>query len=67
MALPRPQDLLSLPVVGERVRALSDAIPNARGDAFPEDFIAPVLAPVAPARFYFLFGKVCGGLLLLQL
>jgi hypothetical protein len=49
-------------VVGPRVRKLSDAIPNARGDDSPEDFIAPVAIPLPPSRFYFLFGKV-GGLM----
>ena len=37
---------------------MSDAVPNARGAREEkEDFIAPVLMPLPPARFYFLFGK----------
>ena len=36
---------------------MSDAVPNARGQREEkEDFIAPVLLPLPPARVYFLFG-----------
>ncbi|KAM3567635.1 hypothetical protein VYU27_010224, partial [Nannochloropsis oceanica] len=53
------QDLLSLPgPLGARVKRMSDAVPNARGAREEkEDFIAPVLWPLPPARFYFLFGS----------
>ena len=53
-----PQDLLSLPgPLGERVKRMSDAVPNARGQREEKEyFIAPVLLPLPPARFYFLFG-----------
>lgn len=52
----KKQELKRLPLLGDRVRAASDATPNARGDARPEDFIAPVVLPALPSRFYFKFG-----------
>ena len=51
-------DLLSLPIVGERVRQMSEAMPQARpgGDDL---MIAPLSLPRLPARNYFLFEEVC--------
>ena len=39
---------------------MSDAVPNARGERSgekKEDFVAPILFPLPPSRFYFLFGS----------
>ena len=53
----KTQELKRLPLgIGARVAAASAATPNARGDGVPEDFIAPIILPSLPSRFYFLFG-----------
>lgn len=55
----RSQDLLRIPVLGERTRNLTATLSNARFDRPNEgDDLAPELvAPGIPARNYFLFGR----------
>ena len=50
-------DLVNLPFgIGDRIKRLSNEIPNARGSrGVKEDFIAPISIPKLPSRFYFLF------------
>ena len=51
--------ILSLPVLGDRARAFSNNVTAARFDMTKEDemFLAPIVAPGLPSRNYFLFGK----------
>lgn len=52
------EQILSLPVLGERARAISNNVTAARFDMSKEDemFLAPIVAPGLPSRNYFLFG-----------
>jgi len=47
-------ELLALPVLGDRVAEAAKAAPEGRPG---ERFVAPVSAPKVPERFYFLFGR----------
>lgn len=57
--LAEPQDLLDLPVIGDRLRQQQANLTAARYDAKPEDEIVsfPIAVPKLPARNYILFGK----------
>ena len=50
-------ELQRVPVLGEQAKRASRRIPSARA-AERETFIAPVLLPKLPSRFYFLFQEV---------
>jgi hypothetical protein len=54
-----PSELLDLPLVGDRVKALSANMTSARYDAIngDENFVPPIIAPGLPSRNYFIFGK----------
>jgi pimeloyl-ACP methyl ester carboxylesterase len=59
------EEMLSNPLLGERVRTQMEKVPSARkfdtretdDDMKPETFIQPILAPTTPERFYFRFMK----------
>ncbi|GAQ80187.1 Esterase/lipase/thioesterase family protein [Klebsormidium nitens] len=51
-----PDEILKLPIIGDRVRKQAESIPNVR-TGVAERFIAPLPAPKLPSRHYFLFGK----------
>jgi hypothetical protein len=52
-------EIISLPVLGERARKFANNITAARFDMANEDelFLPPIVAPGLPSRNYFLFGK----------
>jgi len=49
-------ELLELPVVGEWLRGRLQDIPTVRKEN-REEFMAPLVVPKSPERFYFLFGR----------
>ena len=49
-------ELLELPVVGEWLRGRLQDIPTVRKES-REEFMAPLVMPKSPERFYFLFGR----------
>ncbi len=59
------EDLLTNPILGNRVKMQMEKVPKARqfdsreteDDMKPEWFVQPVLAPTTPQRFYFRFMK----------
>jgi len=59
------EDMLSNPILGDRVKAQMEKVPKARqfdsreteDNMKPESFVQPVLAPTTPQRFYFRFMK----------
>jgi hypothetical protein len=52
-------EIVGLPLVGDRLKALSTNMTSARFDAMngDENFVPPIVAPGLPSRNYFLFGK----------
>ena len=59
------EDMLSNPILGDRVKAQMEKVPKARqfdsreteDNMKPESFVQPVLVPTTPQRFYFRFMK----------
>ncbi|CAN0422290.1 unnamed protein product [Pylaiella littoralis] len=49
--------LLELPIVGDRLKKTSSATPTARGGSSQEQFISPLVVPKLPSRVYVRFGE----------
>lgn len=50
-------DILKLPILGDRARKLDESLPQVRGNV-NESLLGPLVAPKLPSRLYFLFQKV---------
>ena len=53
---PRLSAILELPLVGNWLQERLQDIPTVRKET-PEEFMAPLVVPKSPERFYFLFGR----------
>ncbi|CAM9762041.1 unnamed protein product [Ectocarpus sp. 4 AP-2014] len=50
-------ELLDLPIIGDRLRKSSAAAPSARGGSSKEQFVSPLVLPKLPSRVYVRFGE----------
>ena len=50
-------ELLSTPVLGDRLKRMSERFPSGRINQ-DDEFVAPVSLPKLPSQIYYLFGKV---------
>ncbi|CAM9128034.1 unnamed protein product [Scytosiphon promiscuus] len=50
-------ELLEVPLIGERLKKSSTAAPSARGGSSKEQFVSPLVLPKLPSRLYVRFGK----------